>query len=340
MEKIDFVITWVDGADPAWLAEKQKYQKTDIEISSGDANAECRYRSETELLRYWFRGVEKFAPWVNKIYFVTCGQKPEWLNESHIKLKMINHRDYIVSKYLPTYNSNAIELNYHRMEDLSEEYVMFNDDIFLLQSIGPEYFFRNGNPVLDTDLRYYKKVGLNNWSKVAFNNYCVVNMSFDMRRSIWENRKKWFNVKELGWKRSMQNIACFMANKTLPFSIYGHIAQPHLKSTLQEVWEKWNEVMDITSSHKFRSDDQVNQWLLCSWNQAKGRFYPTTKEKRGININVSPDMIKRAVDIIKNQLVPQVCLNDSEKNINAEFCNAELIKAFDTILPNKSSFEK
>ena len=26
MEKIDFVLTWVDGSDPDWLAQRRKYQ--------------------------------------------------------------------------------------------------------------------------------------------------------------------------------------------------------------------------------------------------------------------------------------------------------------------------
>ena len=33
-----------------------------------------------EQLVTMLRGVEKFAPWVRKVHFVTCGQKPEWLD--------------------------------------------------------------------------------------------------------------------------------------------------------------------------------------------------------------------------------------------------------------------
>ncbi len=97
MEQIDFIINWVDGVDPNWLAEKKKWECIENQTvsKSDDSNSACRYRSNDELLRYWFRSVEKFAPWVNKIHFVTCGQKPCWLNESHPKLHMVNHEDYI-----------------------------------------------------------------------------------------------------------------------------------------------------------------------------------------------------------------------------------------------------
>ena len=61
MDKIDFVVLWVDGDDPAWQAERAQYlpKKT-------TASAPNRYR-DWGLMPYWFRGVEKFAPWVNKI---------------------------------------------------------------------------------------------------------------------------------------------------------------------------------------------------------------------------------------------------------------------------------
>ena len=69
---IDFVIPWVDGSDLEWRKSKNKYSgKIDEPVDITDA----RYR-DWDILKYWFRGVEKYAPWVHKIYFVTCGQKP------------------------------------------------------------------------------------------------------------------------------------------------------------------------------------------------------------------------------------------------------------------------
>ena len=73
---IDFVILWVDGNDPAWLSEKQKYQGS-VENESNSVN---RYR-DWGLLPYWFRAVEQFSPWVHKIFFVTWGHIPSFLNQ-------------------------------------------------------------------------------------------------------------------------------------------------------------------------------------------------------------------------------------------------------------------
>ena len=73
-EEIDFVILWVDGSDPEWKKQKSKYSH-----DSKDDDRPQRYR-DFGMLRYWFRGVEKFAPWVRNIYFVTWGHLPEWLD--------------------------------------------------------------------------------------------------------------------------------------------------------------------------------------------------------------------------------------------------------------------
>jgi hypothetical protein len=72
----------------------------------------------------------------------------------------------------------------------------------------------------------------------------------------------------------------YRINGSLPVGNYGHIATPQLKSTLQEIWDKKLEIMTQTSAHKFRTDDQVNQWMLGAWNQAKGFFIQQKKKAR------------------------------------------------------------
>lgn len=342
MEKIDFVITWVDGNDLAWRAEKQKWEALEkgANSTSEEANTECRYRSDDEMLRYWFRGVEKYAPWVNKIHFVTCGQRPDWLNENDARINLVNHEDFIPVNYLPTFNANTIELNFHRISGLSEKFVYFNDDAFLLQHVEPGFFFYDDMPVLDTDLKYPSFYGYNNWSRLMFNDYCVVNKSFNIGKSVWTHRRKWFNLNALGIKRAGMNFLCYLINHTLPVGQYGHFALPHLKSSYVEVWDRHFEIMDNLCIHKFRSDDQVNQWLLCAWNQAKGCFCPANKKNLGARTWISPSTLDWIVDIIQNRKAPQICVNDNVLNVEPERCASEIAKAFESIYPEKSSFEK
>ena len=141
MSGIDIVVTWVDGNDPAWQASRSKY-----EINSDDpGNAARRYR-DWDLMRYWFRGVEKHAPWVNKVIFVTCGQHPDWLNLDNPKLRLVDHSEYMPADALPTFNSNAIELGINKIEGLSDRFILFNDDFFILDDVKETDFFRDGLP--------------------------------------------------------------------------------------------------------------------------------------------------------------------------------------------------
>ena len=138
---------------------------------------------------------------------------------------------------------------------------------------------------------------------------------------------------------AFMNFVRYKINKT--FSIYGydHIANPHLKSTYQEVWDAFPNILDASSRSRFRSDIQVNHWLMIAWNIAKGRFYPVKSGKRGKMIHVSSNTISSILDTIKQPSMAQLCINDSFRNDNPYYLFHEIAKTFDSILPEKSSFE-
>ena len=102
-EGIDFILPWVDNEDPQWQESLRKWLPADS--GAFDASA-ARYRN-WHLLRFWFRGVEKYAPWVRKVHLVTCGQKPHCLNYDHPKLHFVNHEDYLPADALPVFNRTA-----------------------------------------------------------------------------------------------------------------------------------------------------------------------------------------------------------------------------------------
>ncbi|MDD3510797.1 MAG: stealth family protein, partial [Fermentimonas sp.] len=185
---IDFVITWVDMDDPKWKADFAKYSGK-IDNKKNEVS-EARFRDHG-FLKYWFRGVEKFAPWVRKVHFVTCGQKPEWLNVNHPKLSLVNHADYIPSKLLPVFNSSLIEIYLHKIPNLAENFVYFNDDFFIINNITKERFFKNGLPNDIAAFRYNSGMGL--WSKCLKNNIEVINERFDKKTVLKRDHNKWFH---------------------------------------------------------------------------------------------------------------------------------------------------
>jgi hypothetical protein len=128
---IDLVITWVNGSDPAWQAVRNS--------CNPPAESEGRYR-ELGLLPYWFRAASSYAPWARRIHFVTWGHAPPFMNRKHPRLRIVRHEDFIPAEYLPTFNSHTIECHLHRIPGLSEHFIYFNDDMFLLRPALPEDF--------------------------------------------------------------------------------------------------------------------------------------------------------------------------------------------------------
>lgn len=337
---IDFVLPWVDGSDLSWLSWKKLFEVDDDE-KSVDAlvHGDWRYR-DMGLLRYWFRGVERFAPWVRKVYFVTAGQKPDWLDETHPKLRLVDHRDYIPEEYLPTFHSDTIELNLHRIPDLSETFVLFNDDTFLLRPCAPRDFFRGGLPVLPCDLGLPTWLGPSHISRVVLNNYGVLNQSLPLGRMAWKQALKIADVFSLGATRAAKNLLSLAVNRTLLQGCFGHLALPHLKSTLETLWKTYPKVLDGTSRHRFRSDTDVNQWLPASWNLATGRFRPANEKRLGRAIGVREANLAKACEEIRRRKRMQICLNDSDSMADPLRCFGVLAEAFEEILPEKSGFEK
>lgn len=140
-EPIDVVYTWVDGSDPEWQEARDRWQKkTAGFINNGDANTRNRYRDHDEL-KYSLRSIHECAPFVHHIYIVTFSQVPKWL-KPHPKITIVDHKDIFSNKGdLPTFNSQAIEANLHRVPDLSEKFIYFNDDVFLSSKVTALDFF-------------------------------------------------------------------------------------------------------------------------------------------------------------------------------------------------------
>lgn len=324
------MMIWVDGNDPAWQKEKNQY---DSSTEKGD-NTIIRYRS-WDNLQYWFRGVEKFAPWVNKIHFVTWGHLPEWLNRNHPKLNIVNHKDYIPEKYLPTFNANTIELNLHRIKNLSENFVYFNDDMFVTDYVKPENFFKNGRP-LDTyslDCIFFgkKSAGFFNGNDIE-----LINIHFDKNTCMKENFFKWYSPKN-GFKRVLKTMVLNIW-PWFPGMYYNHLPSNFLKSIFEKVWDLEGEVLDSTCMDKFRTKSNCNQWLMKFWQLAEGIPIPRSV-KIGRCFHIKEKLWAEALDSVSTGRYKLICLNDTINTENFELQKQQLIDAFEKLLPEKSSFE-
>ena len=326
MYSIDFVIPWVDGSDPAWIETRNRY------LENKEDGSPVRFR-DWDNLQYWFRGVEKFAPWVNKIYFITWGHLPKWLNTNNPKLKVVKHEDYIPKEWLPTFSSHPIELNLHRIEGLSEYFVYFNDDMFIINEMKETDFFKNGLPC-DSGIWNVHHSCRDKTSTITDNDMAVINDYFSKKEAIKRHFGKYFNFK---YGRDNIRSGVLLAWPYWTGFLECHFPNSFLKSTLEEVWSKEPKLLSETSSHKFRNNMDVNQWLFRYWQLASGRFMPRSK-KIAKYFPITEDNTA-IVDAITKQKYKMICINDVAELNDFEYQRDIIKQAFDKILPEKSSFE-
>lgn len=328
---IDFVVTWVDGNDPAWQADKAKHSP---ERTPGDARA-IRYR-EWDNLRYWFRAVEAFAPWVRKVHLVTWGHVPEWLNLSCDKLHIAAHRDFMPPEYVPSFSSRAIELNMHRIEGLADQFVYFNDDMFLLKPMKPEDFFKNGLPRDVGVLSPYFADVRNSISGPVANNMEIINTTFSRKETIRARPSNWFNPQYKLMNRF--TLAALVYPRWFPGFWGSHFPNNYLKRTFETVWAQEHDALHKTCLHKFRDPRDVNHWLVRYWQLASNQFLPRPVEGR-LYVPLKNDLTP-AVKAITGGRHCMVCLNDREGIDDFEGAKATIRAAFERVLPEKSAFER
>lgn len=331
--KIDFVIPWVDGGDPAWRKEMYKHRG----IDEPDAGEE-RYR-DMGILKFWFRAVEAYAPWVNQIHFITWGHLPEWLNTEHPKLHIVNHKDYIPEQYLPTFSANPIELNIHRIPNLSEHFVYFNDDMLLNSSVTPDFFFRNGKPCDFLRVRQIYFPSVNDvYCHIITNDIVEINRRHSYIKMFLRHPEKVVNLKygvggSLKNLLKLCNISCFVGFQE------HHLPNPYVKQTFLDVWNAMPDLLDQVSGNRFRTPFDVNQYIFRYWQLATGQFSPVSPASRGKYLSIAYPM-----DCIEATLndpgIKMVCVNDTPYDIDLEKALAQVVAIYEKKLPGKSTFEK
>ena len=332
LNQIDFVILWVDSNDEAWQKKRnfylQKENKAQLDVSPN------RYR-DWDNLKYWFRGVSKFAPWVRKIHFVTDGQIPLWLDLNNEKIHIVNHSDFISNDFLPLFNSSAIEVGMQNIKELSNCFVYFNDDMFLIQPVEPEYYFKDGLPIdmagITSPTSSKTQIG-----KIWENNYCVLNQHFKKSEVILKNLSKWMNpFYGKTFFRTLLNID----RPTFDGLVVPHLSVPYLKSDFEKVWELEGKKLLNTQSHKFRADSDITHFLFRYWRMLEGNFKPKRSKGKYFSA-IDETSIYNISNAIKKQKYTEICINDCWEGQDFENAKEEIKKAFDIILPNKCEFEK
>lgn len=333
---IDIVLPWVDGNDPVWQKGREEAAKKKEVLDS--ANSAVRYES-WDNLQYVFRGIEKFMPWVHRVFLVTCGQIPDYLNFDNPKLKLVRHCDYIPAEYLPTFNSNVIELNYHRIKELSENFILFNDDCYPLKPIPETYYFQDDLPcdeAVESPIMPVDSGVISRYSNyVKANNILFINQHFKKREVQEKNWDKWYYE---GYGELLdRNRGLHYWNNFAGFHDY-HMPVPIKKSTLQFLWNIEPETFDRGSRNQFRDASDMSQYVVRYWQLCTGNFVP--QKSTGKFFLVTKENCSEVGEAIRQSVAPMVCLTEDCSSDDFVVIKQEINAALKTLLPDKSSFEK
>jgi len=336
---IDAVITWVDDTDEKWLEEREYWRRRVRQKTYSDnLTSRSRYR-DWGLLPYVFRGIEYFAPWIRNIYFVTYGHLPAWLNTENQRLRIVNHSDFIPKEYLPTFSSCAIEFCFNRISGLSDRFIYFNDDTFLINNVIPEDFFVGYRPVL-TPSESPITISKDDMFFAQYINAAIINSHFSkktIRRRDW---KKWISCK-IPLKRRIENIIIGIYPTFKSFEDT-HMMAPYLKSTFDILWKHEPEILDYVCSAKFRVLDGPNPWLAKCWQIATGEYVAGSPlgvhlPRRGEDFDKGTEAICEYINAKRGRAI---CIGEEPCSESQFDRRVSLVNnALSKILPRRSAFE-
>ena len=253
--EIDAVIAWVDGSDPVLIKRQQKYLK--FELNKTPPGAEkTRFNSLNEI-NYCLISILKFAPYLRKIFIVTDQQDPniyplvqKYFPKRISDIHIVDHLEIFqgFESFLPTFNSICISNMLWKIKGLSDKFIYFNDDVFIVRPTNPSIFFKNNRPVLRGKWRLppYERIL---WDKTKYF-FKKLFMGVEKEKTPSFQINQWNAAKLLGF-----NFRFFMS---------GHVPLALNKKKLEEFFTDNPEILKQNIGYRFRSYNQFNTVSLAN----------------------------------------------------------------------------
>ena len=291
---MDAVITYVNGLDPVWQEE--------FRAGVGGSSGGKQYR-DWGTLGYLLRGIERHLPFIRNVYLVVSGesQVPAWADRS--RLKVVLHRDIIPERFLPVFNSAAIEMFLHRIPGLDEEFIYFNDDFFPMRDCRPEYFFRDGK------------------AAASFRRHVFASGMY---------KKHCLNSDRLA--REAAGLG-----PCVVFRRPQHTCGALLRSVCEEFWRLEGRRIEASISTR-RREDNYNYYLFCDYAFYTGRTF--AREVSNKHFSTAVASAEKVCSFIASPTADFACINDVDMDEDKFLLFRDrLLDAFRGAFPDKSRFE-
>lgn len=309
---VDIVVTYLNERDKKWQEDFNYWKMKELEAGittayNRQAFGEERTR-EWDTLKYWLRGVEKNCPWVNKVFLIVQNENhvPEWIDKDNPKLRIVYHDKYIPKELLPTFNAMTIGMYVSNIKDLSENYIMCDDDFYFLNPIKEDRFFKNNMPVhLDNKMKY-ELYGTDGSDHVFF--------------EILNNNIEFINK---------------FSDEKVKYGFY-HLPEARLKSFEERILNDYeDEIKNHQIVSKFRNEHNLCPYMFNDLLKVCDKAVLDNPYE-----NCGYRALKSDVNFDGYWDKDIVCFNDTEQLDNYEETKKKLIEFLDKKLPDKSSFER
>lgn len=281
---MDAVITYVDIND-SFLKQYNKYSETPAD--------EKRFKSYG-VLDLQIKLIRKYASFINNIFIVVSDPDQVPDNLDLTQCKIVYHKDIIPEKYLPCFNSCTIEMFLYNIHGLDEEFVYFNDDMFIIDYVSKKDFFFNHKPSLPFAV---KDVNKNETNIYKHNLYNSTNLIAELLNCKSKYEGKYIST--------------------------GHGYYPLLRSVCEKVFNK-NRYKITMALTRFRHRRNYNTSVFHNYNYITKNYNP-------IDINYiytsSFNTLSEIIDMISNKPKKFICINDTNYYLDFSKFRRELRNA-------------
>ena len=272
MKVIDYVVPMVFPEDPLW--RRSFFEAWGDSYDNQPPLYTVRYRS-WGFEELHVRCVRKFMPWVRDIIVLLASesQRQPWMGGCGIRV--VYHKDFIPTQYLPTFSSRTIEVFLHLIPGLSEHFIYANDDTFAVATLQESDFFRDGLPCQHHTLKAFPSEP---------------------------------NLFHLASLRGLNMVAGLFGKKyTDTWLKCGHSLSPIVKETCRLLWDCCGRVIEDSVS-RFRDDKSFNQYIYGWWHHLSGRYVDHVPPRKYISTRNDIDTVRRAI----RDCGGVICINDNE----------------------------
>lgn len=284
---IDAVIIWVDGEDEKFVKRKNKFiEKKNIFESTN----KTRFNQVNEI-SIVVKSIFKFASFIRNIYIVTDRQTPKIYQQSKAwspfykdRIFVVDHKEVFSDhlNVLPTFNACTIETMLQNINGLSEHFIYFNDDMFLIKPTKKDDWFSNGKPIVRGK---WKTQPNNLWYKRVRNFFFPSKL-----KSFGFNRAQAISAKIAGFEKRY-------------FKTY-HTPRALNKLILKDYFNKNKTLLKEQIKFRFRHHSQYLSYSLIWHYSIKNNLLITSEKTMLKEINVKPNTsnikvinkIKRAIE--------------------------------------------